>query len=91
MYRSSFPASPYGAWRRSSGFAPSARLWAAWVLRRAGSRLSLAARQLMAPLQRPAPAAPAWPQVEFHAEAGAPEGALYVNGEYVGQIGVARL
>jgi hypothetical protein len=30
--------------------------------------------------------------VEFHAEAGAPEGALYVNGRLVGRIeGVTRL
>ena len=30
--------------------------------------------------------------LEFHAEAGAPEGALYVNGEFVGYVpGVSRL
>ena len=29
--------------------------------------------------------------VEFHAEAGAPEGALYVDGELVGYIDVRRL
>jgi hypothetical protein len=29
--------------------------------------------------------------VEFHAEAGAPEGALYVDGEFVGYIDVRRL
>jgi hypothetical protein len=29
--------------------------------------------------------------VEFHAEAGAPEGALYVDGELVGYIAVQRL
>jgi hypothetical protein len=30
--------------------------------------------------------------LEFHAEAGAPEGALYVNGEFVGYVpGVRRL
>jgi hypothetical protein len=30
--------------------------------------------------------------LEFHAEAGAPEGALYVNGEFVGFVpGVRRL
>lgn len=30
--------------------------------------------------------------LEFHAEAGAPEGALYVNGEFVGFVpGVSRL
>lgn len=31
-------------------------------------------------------------QLEFHAEAGAPEGALYVNGQLVGHLtGVTRL
>jgi len=29
--------------------------------------------------------------VEFHAEAGAPEGALYVDGEFVGYLEVRRL
>lgn len=38
-----------------------------------------------------APVAPAGP-VEFHCEAGAPEGALYVDGRFVGWIdGVQRL
>ena len=38
-------------------------------------------------------AAPAQdPMIEFHAEAGAPEGALYVNGRLVGTLpGVTRL
>lgn len=32
------------------------------------------------------------PELEFYAEAGAPEGALYVDGEYVGHVpGVTRL
>ena len=32
------------------------------------------------------------PAIEFYAEAGAPEGALYVNGQYVGRLpGVTRL
>ena len=32
------------------------------------------------------------PVLEFHAEAGAPEGALYVNGQLVGHVlGVTRL
>lgn len=31
-------------------------------------------------------------ELEFHAEAGAPEGALYVNGEFIGHLpGVNRL
>jgi hypothetical protein len=37
-------------------------------------------------------AAPAEPRFEFHAEAGAPEGALYVDGRFVGWLpGVSRL
>lgn len=32
------------------------------------------------------------PELEFYAEAGAPEGALYIDGEYVGHVpGVTRL
>lgn len=32
------------------------------------------------------------PELEFYAEAGAPEGALYVDGQYVGHVpGVTRL
>lgn len=39
-----------------------------------------------------APETPAAPQLEYHAEAGAPEGALYVNGQLAGWIsGVRRL
>ena len=35
---------------------------------------------------------PSEPQLEFHAEAGAPEGALYVDGRLVGWLpGVSRL
>jgi len=38
------------------------------------------------------PEAPREPHFEFHAEAGAPEGALYVDGELVGRLpGVRRL
>jgi hypothetical protein len=34
---------------------------------------------------------PCEPIVEFHAEAGAPEGALFVEGRYVGTIPARRL
>lgn len=56
---------------------------------RAASRLldGLAARLVWV---QPAPAADA--VLEFHADAGAPEGALYVNGQLVGHLsGVNRL
>jgi len=44
------------------------------------------------PRSAAAPAASFEPRFEFHAEAGAPEGALYVDGELVGRLrGVRRL
>lgn len=47
------------------------------------------ARQWAATGRRPTTEVdPVW---EFHAEAGAPEGALYVNGELVGHVSVKRL
>lgn len=57
---------------------------------RAGSRaLDALARRLAAP-NRPAPVTE--PVLEFYAEAGAPEGALYVDGRLVGVLpGVTRL
>ena len=65
-----------------------ARVWAMALLR-AGSQLldRLAARLALAPM------APRQDRlIEFHADAGAPEGALYVNGELVGHVlGVVRL
>lgn len=64
------------------------RLWATTLLR-AASRLldSLAARLALAPRTAPADRV-----VEFHADAGAPEGALYVDGQLVGHVmGVTRL
>lgn len=60
------------------------------LLRALGALLDQAAQRLTA---APRPEALwAHPVVEFHAEAGAPEGALYVNGRLVGRIeGVTRL
>jgi hypothetical protein len=73
-------ADPYGDGRT--------RLWATTLLR-AGSRLldGLAARLALQPTGQPAE-----PVLEYHAEAGAPEGALYVDGQLVGHVlGVTRL
>lgn len=68
---------------------PRARLLAAALLRAAGAALDRFARRL-AHTERPAGVAE--PLLEFHAEAGAPEGALYVNGDLVGHVvGVNRL
>lgn len=48
--------------------------------------------ELAAHLSSSRSAAAADPVVEFHAESGAPEGALYIDGELVGHVlGVTRL
>ena len=69
-------------------------------LSEAGKRLAAAllqrASRLLARLALGLASAPAEPRLEprfeFHAEAGAPEGALYVDGRLVGWIsGVSRL
>lgn len=79
-------------WPESSG-APVAlpyRLLAA-ALMRASRLMARAADALAAPPARRS-TVPADPRLEFHAEAGAPEGALYVDGEWVGRLdGVRRL
>jgi hypothetical protein len=71
----------------------SVRRAAALVLHGASLALAGAARRLVA-VQASAP--DALPhlrsRIEFHAEAGAPEGALYVDGKFVGYLpGVKRL
>ena len=59
------------------------------ALLRAGSR---ALDRLALRLSHVAPAAHDDPRLEFYAEAGAPEGALYVDGHLVGVLeGVTRL
>jgi len=64
------------------------RQLAAAVLRGASQLLGRLARHLHP--DRKAPAGE--PVLEFYAEAGAPEGALYVDGEFVGRLpGVGRL
>jgi hypothetical protein len=68
------------------------RRLAAATLHRAAARLAAAARRLAAERPTPAPPSEVAPWLEFHAGAGAPEGALYVNGEWVGTLpGVSRL
>lgn len=63
---------------------------AAALLRALGALLDRAAHRLAA--ERRPEALWVHQVVEFHAEAGAPEGALYVNGRLVGRIeGVTRL
>jgi hypothetical protein len=66
-----------------------ARRVAAASLRSASAALARLARRVAA---APAARRHVDPQVEFYAEAGAPEGALYLDGELVGWVqGVRRL
>lgn len=68
---------------------PRRRQLARW-LRQAARGLHRLARRVAGPVAQPAPATDL-PRFEFHAEAGAPEGALYVDGQWVGRIDVGRL
>lgn len=67
----------------------AARRLAAVGLRSASAALARLSRRLAQPAARaPHPV----PQFEFYAEAGAPEGALYLDGRFVGWVaGVRRL
>jgi hypothetical protein len=68
-----------------------ARRALAATLQRAAAGLAAAAHRLAAERAPPAPSEVA-PWLEFHADAGAPEGALYVNGVRVGTLpGIGRL
>ena len=67
---------------------PDLRLATAVLLQAASRVLASLARQLAHRREEPA----GEPVLEFYAEAGAPEGALYLNGELVGRLpGVTRL
>jgi hypothetical protein len=76
-------------WIEIAPGAPRLRALAAALLRAVGAALDhLASRltQVERPVLRPEPV------LEFHAEAGAPEGALYVNGRLFGHLpGISRL
>ena len=62
---------------------------AAASLLRAASRMLDGLAERLALVEAPAPAEPV---IEFHGDAAAPEGALYVNGQFVGHLlGVKRL
>lgn len=66
-----------------------ARDVASWMLLVASRLLARWARVLRAPGQGPTRSAVV---LEFYAEAGAPEGALYIDGQLVGRLpGVTRL
>jgi hypothetical protein len=70
---------------------PSARRVLAALLRNTSVVLARLARSLAA-AERAHARSPAHQSLEFYAEAGAPEGALYVDGQLVGYLpGVRRL
>ena len=69
------------AWRRA----------VARMLRAASAALARQARHVDRPLHARRRRSDYEPLVEFHAEAGAPEGALYVDGRFVGTLDVRRL
>ena len=83
---------------QSAHAGPASRPWthparrvAAVALRSASAALARLARRLAVPL-RVVRAPPLPPVLEFHADAGAPEGALYVDGKLIGWLsGVKRL
>ena len=77
--------------RNSSYRSDTLRHAVAVGLRATSSMLTRLARDLVAPLPSRRDKLPA-PVVEFYADAGAPEGALYVDGKLVGWLtGVKRL
>jgi hypothetical protein len=63
----------------------------AHLLRSASAMLARQARDVARPLHARQRRQPIDTTVEFHADAGAPEGALYVDGEFVGYLDVRRL
>lgn len=70
---------------------PRLTLHTARALRAASRLLDRLALRLSAAAARP-PRTGCTPMLEFHADAGAPEGALYFDGELVGTLrGVTRL
>lgn len=93
MHRPAYMTPETGVWQPAPPPVPPLRRWLARCLRRSGAALRLTAHRLAHPAaaSRPVHVPMSLPHLEFHAEAGAPEGALYVDGEYVGQIDVRRL
>ena len=73
-------------------FSDSWRRLAAHLLRGASAALARQARDVVRPLHaRQRRRSQHDVSVEFHAEAGAPEGALFIDGELVGYVEVRRL
>ena len=72
-------------------FSDTWRRVVAHLLRSASAALARRARDVARPLHARQRRSQRDVSVEFHAEAGAPEGALYVDGELVGYLEVRRL
>ncbi len=72
-------------------FSDTWRRFVAHLLRAASATLARQARDVARPLHARRRRSQHDVTVEFHAEAGAPEGALYVDGELVGYVEVRRL
>jgi hypothetical protein len=72
-------------------FSDSWRRFVAHLLRSASTALARHARDVARPLHARQRRTQADMSVEFHAEAGAPEGALYIDGRLVGYLEVRRL
>ena len=73
-------------------FSDTWRRIAAHLLRGASAALARQARDVVRPLDaRQRRRSQHDVSVEFHAEAGAPEGALFIDGELVGYVDVRRL
>jgi hypothetical protein len=72
-------------------FSESWRRLVAHLLRSASAALARQARDVARPLHARQRRSQHDMSVEFHAEAGAPEGALFIDGELVGYLDVRRL
>ena len=72
-------------------FSDTWRRFVAHLLRAASAALARQARDVARPLHARQRRSQHDVSVEFHAEAGAPEGALFIDGELVGYIDVRRL
>jgi hypothetical protein len=72
-------------------FSDTWRRFVAHLLRAASAALARQARDVARPLHARQRRSQHDVSVEVHAEAGAPEGALYVDGELVGYVEVRRL
>lgn len=72
-------------------FSETWRRLVAHLLCSASSALARQARDVVRPLHARQRRSQEDMSVEFHAEAGAPEGALFIDGELVGYLDVRRL